>query len=115
MRNLCKDCEQKPVAINYYKDGVPFYRSKCDQCARQRKNGSPLWARTGYQKKTSCEKCGFASRHPEQFSIFYLDGNPTNCRYTNLKTVCANCQRILHIVKTPWRQGDLTPDRPRIK
>jgi hypothetical protein len=24
--------------------------------------------------------------------------------------VCANCQRILHKLKQPWRRGDLTPD-----
>jgi hypothetical protein len=24
--------------------------------------------------------------------------------------VCANCQRILHKFKLPWRQGDLRPD-----
>jgi hypothetical protein len=34
----------------------------------------------------------------------------TNCKYTNLKTVCANCQRILYKLGLSWRQGDLTPD-----
>jgi hypothetical protein len=24
--------------------------------------------------------------------------------------VCANCQRILHKLKLPWKRGDLTPD-----
>jgi len=110
MRDLCKECGQRPVAINYYKEGRPFYRSKCDHCASQRKDGTPLWARAGYTKKTTCDKCGFTSKYIEQFNVFYVDGNPTNCRYTNLKTVCANCQRILHKLKLPWRQGDLRPD-----
>jgi predicted HNH restriction endonuclease len=46
----------------------------------------------------------------EQFNVFYIDGNLHNNRYTNLKTVCANCQRILHKEGVKWRQGDLTPD-----
>jgi len=110
IRNLCKNCQQRPVAINYYKDNKPFFRSKCDHCARQRKDKSPLWQRSGYKKKSSCDKCGYTSKYSEQFNVFYVDGNPTNCRYINLKTVCANCQRILHKLKLPWKQGDLTPD-----
>jgi hypothetical protein len=110
MRDLCKKCNQRPVAINYYKEGKPFYRSKCDHCARERKEGTPLWFKAGYKKKAACDKCSFTSKYPEQFNVFYVDGDPTNCRYTNLKTVCANCQRILHKLKLPWRQGDLRPD-----
>ena len=26
MRELCRNCRQKPIAINYYKDGKPHYR-----------------------------------------------------------------------------------------
>jgi len=110
MRNLCRICEQRPVAINYYKDGNPRFRSTCDHCARKRKEGTPLWQACGYQKKSTCDRCGFASKYAEQFNVFMIDGNPTNCRITNLKTVCANCQRILHKLKLPWRQGDLIPD-----
>jgi len=110
MRKLCKICNQRPVAINYYKDSKTFYRSKCDHCANSRTDGIPLWSRAGYTKKLSCDKCGFVSKYTEQFNVFYIDGNPTNCRYTNLKTVCANCQRILHKLKLPWKQGDLRPD-----
>ena len=110
MRDLCKTCGQRPVAINYYKDGVARYRSKCDHCARDRKDGVPFWQASGYKKKAACDRCGYSSKYPEQFNVFMIDGNPTNCRITNLKTVCANCQRILHKLKLPWRQGDLTPD-----
>jgi hypothetical protein len=110
MRELCKICQQRPVAVNYHKNGKPFYRSKCDHCSRNRKDGTPSWVRAGYKKKSTCDKCGFSSKHPEQFNIFYVDGDPSNCRYSNLKTVCVNCQRILHKLKLPWKQGDLTPD-----
>jgi hypothetical protein len=110
MRDLCRTCGQRPVAINYYKEGKPFYRSKCDHCTRGRTDGNPLWATVGYKKKSVCDKCSYTSKYPEQFNVFYVDGNPTNCRFTNLKTVCANCQRILHKLKLPWKQGDLRPD-----
>jgi hypothetical protein len=110
MRDLCKKCNQRPVAINYYKEGKPFYRSMCDHCSRNRTEGVPQWQKAGYKKKAACDKCSFASKNPEQFNVYYVDGDPSNCRYTNLKTVCANCQRILHKLKLPWRQGDLRPD-----
>jgi hypothetical protein len=110
MRDLCKKCEQRPVAVNYYKEGKAFYRSMCDHCARGRTDGSPLWALAGYKKKGTCDKCGYTSKYQEQFNVFNVDGDPTNCRYSNLKTVCANCQRILHKEGVKWKQGDLRPD-----
>jgi hypothetical protein len=110
MRNLCNQCGKKPVAINYYKEGKPFYRSKCDHCAKGRKSERPLWALAGYKKKLTCDKCGHTSKYFDQFDVYYVDGDPKNCKFTNLKTVCANCQRILHKLKLPWRQGDLRPD-----
>lgn len=110
IRNLCKVCNKRPVAINYYKNERPFYRSKCDHCAKNRKAERPLWSQVGYKKKTECDKCGFKSKFLEQFDIFFIDGNPKNCHPTNLKNVCANCQRVLYKFKLPWRQGDLKPD-----
>jgi hypothetical protein len=110
MRDLCKKCQQRPVAINYRKDNKVFYRSTCDHCSRKRADGKPKWMLAGYQKKNICDKCGYTSKYQEQFNLFYIDGNVNNCRYSNLKTVCANCQRILHKFKLPWKQGDLTPD-----
>jgi hypothetical protein len=110
MRNLCSECRSRPVAINYYKEGKPFYRSKCDHCSKGRNQERPMWTFSGYKKKQTCEKCNYTSKHSEQFNVFYIDGNLTNNRYTNLKTVCANCQRILHKEGVKWKQGDLTPD-----
>ena len=57
MRNLCRECGQRPVAINYYKEGIAFYRSRCDHCSRGRKEIRPLWQQAGYKKKLTCEKC----------------------------------------------------------
>jgi len=67
-------------------------------------------ALAGYKKKSTCDKCGYTSKYIEQFDVFYVDGNLTNNRYTNLKTVCANCQRTLQKEGVKWRQGDLRPD-----
>ena len=110
MRTLCKTCKSRPVAINYRKADKIYYRSQCDHCAKGRHVGKPLWFQSGYRMKLKCDRCGHASQYREQFNIYYLDGNPSHCHPTNLKTVCANCQRILHVLKLPWKQGDLTPD-----
>lgn len=110
MRPLCKTCGEKPCAINYYKNNQVYYRSKCDTCARSSKPRKPKWYQLGYRKKDYCEKCGYHSKHSIQFNVFHVDGNLNNCRPRNLKTICANCQRILHQEGISWRQGDLTPD-----
>jgi hypothetical protein len=110
MRKLCGQCQTRPVAVNYYKEGRPYYRSKCDHCSRGHEKSRPLWALHGYKKKLVCEKCNYASKHEEQFNVFYIDGDLTNQRVTNIKTVCANCQRILQKEGVRWRQGDLIPD-----
>jgi len=109
-RNICYMCNQRPVAINYYKDGQVHYRSKCDHCAKNRGTGIPLWSKSGYKLKNICERCGYTSKYSKQFNVYHIDGNLTNCRYSNLKTVCANCQRILHELNLPWKRGDLIPD-----
>ena len=110
MRKLCKTCEERPVAINYRKNNIIHYRSQCDHCARVAKNGIPRWAKSGYKKKLKCDRCGYASKYSIQFNVYHVDGNLNNCRYDNLKSVCANCQRLLSNQKVSWKQGDLTPD-----
>ena len=112
MRPLCKLCQRNPCAINYYKGDKPFYRSKCESCTRAKSKGEriPRWFYRGYKKKEYCEKCGFKSSYPEQFDVYHVDGNLENCRPNNLKTICANCQRILQRKGSKWQQGDLTPD-----
>lgn len=110
-RPLCI-CGKRPAAVNYKKDGRVFYRKKCDICIRYGgvAKGYPKWFRDGYRQKDFCEKCGYKSKHQEQFNVFHLDGDANNTKLVNLKTVCANCQRILHKEGITWRQGDLVPD-----
>ena len=110
MRDICKKCNTRPVAINYRKEDRIFYRSMCDHCARGYKETRPLWALSGYKKKNECDKCGFTSKFQEQFDVYFVDGDLTNNRYANLKTVCANCQRVLYKEKVKWKQGGLRPD-----
>jgi hypothetical protein len=110
MRKLCKECNKRPAAVNYHKEGKTYYRSKCDHCARGLGDGVPRWKSSGYQLKLKCDKCGYASKYHEQFNVYHIDGNLDNCRHTNLKSVCANCQRLLHVLGLPWKQGDLVPD-----
>ena len=110
-RPLC-GCGLRPAAINYKKGTKIYYRSKCELCLRYGGvgKGMPKWYQDGYRMKLVCDKCGFKSKIKEQFNVFHIDGNLNNSRSANLKTVCANCQRVLHKEGTQWRQGDLLPD-----
>ena len=110
MRLLCQTCREKPSAINYYKGQKVFYRSECDSCARGSRPKKPRWKQSGYKKKDYCEKCGFKSKYSEQFNVYHIDGDLNNCRPSNLKTICANCQRIIQKEGYRWKQGDLLAD-----
>jgi hypothetical protein len=70
----------------------------------------PLWKQRGYDKEDYCEKCAFESKYAEQFNVYHIDGDLQNCRSSNLKTICANCQRVLQKQGIIWKQGDLLPD-----
>ena len=110
MRPLCK-CGQRPCAINYKKGKTVYYRKLCERCLRNGINhGIPLWQQRGYEKLSYCEKCGYKSKHTEQFNVYHIDGNLQNCRPSNLKTICANCQRIMQKQGVRWKQVDLLPD-----
>jgi len=112
-RPLCNECKSKPAAYNYRKGDKTYYRKKCDACIRKTNVSTittPAWQRAGYQKKKSCEMCGFVAQHPFQLDVYYIDANMTNNSQNNLRTVCANCNRLVHAKKTGWRQGDLSID-----
>jgi len=110
MRKLCVKCNTRPRAVNYYKKGKAFYRSQCDHCSRGHEESRPLWELNNYRKKNACDRCGFKSQHNEVFNVYHVDGILTNCKHSNLKTICANCQRVLHKEGSKWKQGDLTAD-----
>ena len=110
IRPLCI-CGYRPAAINYVKNGKTYYRKKCEVCLKGGLNtGIPRWYQDGYRMKSLCDVCGFKSKHKEQFNVYHVDGNLNNSRSNNLKTVCANCQRVLAKDGFKWQQGDLQPD-----
>ena len=111
MRPLC-ECGYRPAAINYKKDNRTFYRKQCETCLHQgeKKWGIPTWHQAGYRQKDTCERCSFNSPYVEQFNVYHIDGNLNNTLPSNLKTVCANCQRVMQKLGVKWKQGDLVPD-----
>jgi hypothetical protein len=109
-RPLCI-CGFRPAAINYHKNGKTYYRKKCEVCLIGGvSKGIPKWYRDGFRLNNSCDKCGFKSKHKEQFNVFHIDGNLNNTKPTNLKCICANCQRTLAKEGFNWRRADLQPD-----
>ena len=45
-------------------------------------------------KKNKCEKCGFIAEDTCQLDIIYKDGNIKNKEKSNMRTLCANCNRL---------------------
>jgi len=112
LRPLCA-CRERPVGINRHIGERVYYRKLCDQCLRKGKKlkpQAPSWVRVGYAKKSHCEKCGFKFKLLGQSRVFYLDGNLNNNDWTNLRTVCLNCQEEILKSKTTWKPSTLTPD-----
>ena len=66
--------------------------------------------RSGYRKKSKCELCGFKAQTQLQLDVLFVDGNLRNTNNTNLKTVCANCQRLSSVKRLGWKIGDLVAD-----
>ena len=112
-RPICQACNQRLCAVNYHKDGQPHYRSRCETSLRKGrglKPREPRWQKSGYKKKTACDRCGFKARHASQVLIMHIDGNLNNCELRNIRTVCLNCVADLKRLNSTWRPGDLLPD-----
>ena len=113
-RPLCKLCKAKPRAYAYRKGTKIYWRSLCDTCNRKKSGkkvgGVTPLQRSGYNKKKKCELCGFKSQQQSQLDVFFVDGDMRNTNFNNLKTVCANCQRLSSMRRLGWRIGDLEAD-----
>jgi len=113
-RPLCKACNQRPCAINYYSDNKkPHYRSRCESCNRRNKKirvPVPRWREAGYEKKLHCDLCGFKARYQAQILVYHVDGNLNNNNIRNLKSICQNCVVGLRFSDFPWQPGDLERD-----
>jgi 5-methylcytosine-specific restriction endonuclease McrA len=68
------------------------------------------WQKAGYKKKNKCELCGFKAVIHQQLNVYHIDGNRSNVTIFNLKTICANCQRLKSTQDLGWTIGDLEVD-----
>lgn len=112
-RPLCPVCNQRPRAINYYKEGIAHYRSRCETCTKKNKKlktPTPRWSIRGYKKKMSCDVCNFKARYSSQTVVYHIDGNLNNAELPNLRSVCRNCIEAVARSDLTWRRGDLAPD-----
>src|SRR6056300_1086136 len=113
-RPLCKTCNIKPRSYGYRKGTKIYWSSECDSCIRKKKNLKTdkftKWQLAGYTKKRRCELCGFKASVKEQLDVYHVDGNLNNVSEYNLKTICANCQRLKSTQELGWSIGDLEVD-----
>jgi hypothetical protein len=113
-RPLCSKCQSKPRAYAYRKNNKIYWRSLCDSCIRKKKNlktgRMAKWQSAGYKKNKKCELCGFRASVSRQLDVYHVDGNRNNCSQYNLKTICANCQRLKSTQDLGWSIGDLEVD-----
>ena len=113
-RPICSACNQRLCAINCYRNGQVYYRSRCEICIKKNKKikpPAPRWQLNGYKKKATCDRCGFRAKYSAQLLVYHVDGNLNNNTLKNLKTVCHNCVIEVQKQDLPWRPGDLEPDR----
>jgi len=106
---MCQRCFIKRAEVNYIKNGKRHYRKHCLDC-RKNKRTVPKWFRSGYKKKSMCEKCGFKPKVIEQLTVHHINGNQADVNLLNLKTICINCDVEFTYSLTSWKQGDLVPD-----
>lgn len=112
-RPLCEACNRNLAAVNYIKEDVTHYRTRCDSCIRKKRNRKPTqprWQTKGYTKKMICDRCGFRAKSKAQILVYHLDGNLNNSELSNLKSVCLNCSVEVVRLELPWMVGDLAED-----
>ena len=106
MVDLCIKCKKRPQTVNYRRGNKTYYRKVCFTCMKANEKNAKLpaqlLARSGYQKKTKCDRCGFTARHKEQMSIAYLDGSNLNVSRGNLRSVCSNCKIEMERLGSNW-------------
>lgn len=91
-RPLCKNCNVVPSKFNgISKLGYKKYHKYCNICSK-------ILYSEKYKhlqhKQLKCEFCGFKATDKCQLDIVYKDGNKKNKKLSNLKTLCANCNRL---------------------
>lgn len=91
-RPFCQNCKTslaKPNGVS--KHGFKKWHKYCSTCAKAAYN-----EKFGFllNKKNKCEECGFVAEDKCQLDIVYKDENKKNKTKSNMKTLCANCNRI---------------------
>lgn len=113
MRPICKLCNKNNCAVNYKRAGTTHYRSICDECGRKKnklKPRKPNWIKSGYNKKPTCDLCGFRSKYISQITVYHIDGDLENISLNNLRSICLNCVEVIKHTNVTWRRGDLQVD-----
>ena len=113
MRPICPACNQRYCAVNYTRNDVTHYRSRCDSCTRKNRGAKarkPRWESAGFKKKLTCDRCGFKAQYSSQILVYHVDGDLNNTGVKNLKCVCRNCVEAIIKSDLPWKPGDLTVD-----
>ena len=77
------NCGNLTERISTRISGKPVFSDTCRTCRGR--------ARYGIIKKSSCEKCNFLPKTPNQLEIDHIDGNNKNNDISNLMTLCCNC------------------------
>ena len=113
MRPTCPVCGQRACAVNYVREDVHHYRSRCENCirkGRQLRARVPRWKQAGYTKKNRCDSCGFRAQYSAQILVCHIDGDLDNTDQKNLRSICRNCEVKLSRDDLPWKAGDLEAD-----
>jgi hypothetical protein len=93
-RPFCKQCKSALAKANgITKNGFKKWHKYCSGCAKAAYN-----PKYGYllHKKPQCEACGFIAVDKCQLDVVYRDGNKKNKDKSNIKTICANCNRLMN-------------------
>ena len=88
-----KVCKTQGCHNETGKNGRGYYATYCGACKKARKQGIPIYH---IYKKQVCELCGFVPYIPQQLDVHHIDGDRQNNDSNNLKTLCANCHRLMH-------------------
>lgn len=99
----CESCREHPVTVNYVRNGRTYYRKVCYYCIKKKKQSkdqaTQLLKKSGYKKKTICDRCGFKSKTPTQIKIHFRDQNVYNVSLSNIRSYCINC--IVEVTNDP--------------
>lgn len=91
-RQLCKNCNISLAKSNgISKHGFIKWHKYCSSCSKSIYN-----PKFGYRlhKNVVCDICNFKAIDKCQLDLIYLDGNKKNKNIDNIKTLCANCNRV---------------------